>query len=151
MAPHDGGQWSDSQRQRFVVVASEGITYIDRRIEAAPAAEIRERSFFAFAARPNTMRISREISVPEYSSAKSNSRNLVGSTGLRVCRFRRLSHEEHHRSNPPCSLLQVILAKRLVQSARATKARPGIAKENRPARCRKILYTARRSACLDAQ
>ena len=38
-----------------------------------------KRSFFGFAAHPNKMWISREISVPEYSSAKSNSRNLVGS------------------------------------------------------------------------
>jgi hypothetical protein len=42
--PHDGGQRSVSQRERFVVVASEGITYIDRRIEAAPAAKVRKRS-----------------------------------------------------------------------------------------------------------
>jgi hypothetical protein len=38
-----------------------------------------KRSFFGFAERPNKMRISREISVPENSSGKSKHRNLVGS------------------------------------------------------------------------
>jgi len=44
VCPRDGGQWSVSQPDRFVAFASEGITYIDRRIEAAPSAEIRKRS-----------------------------------------------------------------------------------------------------------
>jgi hypothetical protein len=49
----------------------------------------------------------------------------------------------------PC--IQVILAKRLVRSASATKASSGIAKKKLSGRCPKILYAARRSTCIDAE
>jgi hypothetical protein len=95
---------------RSLAAAFGRVGHVDRSIEAASAIQVKKRWFSGFASRANTRVNFSGVSVPVFSYAKSNRRDLVGSTGLRVSRYRRPSIAVHDQSWAPLAFS--LMAKR---------------------------------------